>query len=318
MATPAPDTVRNIVSELIAKLDQLAMDYCFEVAPRVADALYTPLKVALCVYIAAMALAYIRGLVSNGFDELLMRVFKATMVIAVGLNTAVYLPVIANAIFQTSNELASLVINSGSPEGVMDAALDKINAAALEFVKAGSLAKHGVGVLVVQLLAGAIVWLCGALVVGMATLIICIAKIALSVLLGVGPFFIFMALFKPTKRFFESWVSYTLNLMMIYPLVLGAIAILLKLWEPEVEYVRDNPMLGIAGVIPMGIVSMVVWTILKQIPGIASSLMGGLQLSEGGTANAVGRSVGQLASGVKNLATKLHPAGFVQNAISGK
>src|SRR6202044_3127739 len=57
--------------------------------------------------------------------------------------------------------------------------------------------------------------------------LLALSRIALSVLLGVGPLFIALLLFETTKRFFESWIAQLANYAFITILTVMVAALMM-------------------------------------------------------------------------------------------
>src|SRR5699024_3248594 len=104
-----------------------------------------------------------------------------------------------------------------------------------------------------------------------AAVLLMIAKIAMAVLLVVGPVFILLLMFNSTKRYFSMWLGQTLNYVLSYVLTVAVISLLFyfvseyldaMLGHTDVDsFAASAQLLVMCGI---GII------ILRQVAGIAS------------------------------------------------
>ena len=92
-------------------------------------------------------------------------------------------------------------------------------------------------------------------------------KVALAIVLGLGPIFIALLLFDATKKFFEAWLGQALNYMFVFALVASAVNILFALWMPALRYAQANNTEGFTALLPMLLMGGVAFVVLMQIPG---------------------------------------------------
>ncbi|MGA7811689.1 type IV secretion system protein, partial [Caballeronia sp.] len=105
---------------------------------------------------------------------------------------------------------------------------------------------------------------------------ILLAKFALGLLLALGPLFISLALFPPTRRFFENWAGQCMNYVFLVSLFAAAGAIecafattmIPNATTPSWQQIIELCLMGIAFVI-------ISW----NLPGLASQLGGGVGIS---------------------------------------
>jgi type IV secretion system protein VirB6 len=128
----------------------------------------------------------------------------------------------------------------------------------------------------------------------MATLyagfLLVLSKIALAVLLALGPLFILTSLFESTKRFFDVWIGQAVNYVFLVMLTAATIKLLFTIVSMYLDavfgtyastggadpnYTEIFPMLALCGI---GVL------VLVQMPSIASALGGGVALSTLGAA----------------------------------
>ena len=126
------------------------------------------------------------------------------------------------------------------------------------------------------------IWFGSILFTGYAAMLIILAKIAVALLLAVGPLFILLLIFANTRNLFEGWLRTLLNYAIIPIFVYALLALLLTLAESPLKAMEDN--IGADGpvityIAPFLFVSFVSVMLLAQIMNMAASITGGLSLS---------------------------------------
>ena len=115
-----------------------------------------------------------------------------------------------------------------------------------------------------------------------------LGRLVLSFGLAVGPLAILCLLFKPTARFFDSWLSFILSAIVLSWFVFFALGMSLYIAERVV-----NSLAGGGAFVPGGLVSAIegastylavmilLGIVLYQAPSLASSLTGGASIQSG-------------------------------------
>jgi len=132
-----------------------------------------------------------------------------------------------------------------------------------------------------------LVWLGALVFTGYAMMLIILSKLAVAVLLAVGPLFILLLMFTNTRKLFEGWLRTLLNYALIPVFVYVLLAILLTLAESPLRYmelhsgVYDQFLTSIGSFLMICVVSAM---LLGQVMGMAASVTGGVALSTMGAA----------------------------------
>tara|TARA_B100000780_G_scaffold271137_1_gene231739 strand:- start:2159 stop:3184 length:1026 start_codon:yes stop_codon:yes gene_type:complete len=118
-------------------------------------------------------------------------------------------------------------------------------------------------------------------------MLIILSKLAVGILLAVGPIFILLLMFEPTKSLFEGWLRTLLNYALIPIFIYAIIGFFLILAENPLSYLEDNseqmaPLL--TAIAPFLLISVVAIMVMAQVMNIAASITGGLSLSTMGVA----------------------------------
>ncbi|MFH1159244.1 MAG: type IV secretion system protein [Pseudomonadota bacterium] len=127
-----------------------------------------------------------------------------------------------------------------------------------------------------------ITWLCALGFTAYATMLIVLSKLAVAVLLAVGPIFILLLIFTDTRKLFEGWLRALLNYAIIPVFVYTLLAILLALAEAPLRYMEQHN--GVydqffTSVGPFLLICSISIMLLAQIMNMAASITGGIALS---------------------------------------
>ncbi|MFN3828373.1 MAG: type IV secretion system protein [Micavibrio sp.] len=117
---------------------------------------------------------------------------------------------------------------------------------------------------------------------GYAGMLIILSKIAVAILLAVGPIFILLLIFSNSRGLFEGWLRTLLNYSVIPIFVYTLLAFLLSLAERPLENLEEHSSVTQAlldGVAPYALVTFISTLLLMQIMNMAASVTGGLSLS---------------------------------------
>ena len=141
------------------------------------------------------------------------------------------------------------------------------------------------------------VWLGALALTGYAAMLIVLAKIAVAILLAVGPFFILLLIFANTRNLFEGWLRTLLNYAIIPIFVYSLLALLLTISEIplsdlEANTTGNSPTLTYISTFLFGSVVSVI--LLMQVMNMAASITGGLSLASMGAAAWGSRVVGKI------------------------
>ena len=142
---------------------------------------------------------------------------------------------------------------------------------------------------------------------GYAGMLIVLSKIAVALLLALGPVFILLLIFSNTRGLFEGWLRTLLNYAVIPAFVYTLLAFLLSLAERPLQNLEQNS--GITqslldGVAPYALVTFISVLLLMQVMNMAASITGGLSLSTMGAPSWSIRATKGIGRWSWNLTTK--------------
>lgn len=253
----------------------------------------------MIIWIAIWGYLAMMGNTNEPLKEGLYRILRLGFILALGLTLGTYIGVTVNFLSKGPEQIAAAV--TGFPPDSIGVTLDNLYIKVFEitdecFEKGGILD----GNFGMYILGFAFMILGTALLLAVAFFIIS-AKIMTAILLGVGPVFISLLLFKGTQRFFESWLNQLCNYGMILILTVGlgtvalklANAFVIKMGFPDgamgdMATTYAKGLTNIDSILKLLIVFAITVLLLLQIPSVASALGGGVAL---GTAAIIGKTL---------------------------
>lgn len=293
----------DFYEKLFTKLSTGLLTYWQQVAADIAGAITPVATTLLTIYVMLWGWSMMRGVISEPVTDGAGRIIRLAVVIGIALNVGRYNTYLADMLWNSPDALAGVVASGYSDSNTSMQFLDKLMGQFYDMGQAyNDKANADSGVTGIPDLSlwctGLAIWVSGILVTGYAAFLLALSKIAIAILLGVGPLFILMTIFEPTKRFFDSWVGQALNyvflvlltaaaiklVMTIIQTYLGAPAVIAALADPSINQALPAIVFGIIGVL-----------VMMQLPSMASALGGGVAI---GTLGAVGWAYGKTKGGV--------------------
>jgi type IV secretion system protein VirB6 len=273
--------------------DQLA-NYIGTHTAAVASALL-PAAVALAtIYVMIWGYLQISGQIEEPLISGAVRIFALIAIFGVALHLWLFNTLIVDTFYNAPDQLAAALVGSQTTVGTID-----------EIWRSGAtvadrlLANGGVfGKDFVFYIAGFLVYLIMGLVCVYTLFLIALSKVALSVLLALGPLFIIGLLFDSTKRFFESWVAQLANYGLITVLAVAVGALLLsivKKFAAATAAVGDS--IKVTDSVDMLLVAVIVFLVMRQVMPMAAGLASGIALSTYGmVSSSLSRALGVAGS----------------------
>src|SRR5437016_5454373 len=124
-------------------------------------------------------------------------------------------------------------------------------------------------------------------IVALAVFLLALSRIALSVLLALGPFFVALLLFESSKRFFGAWLAQLANYAFITILTVLVAALMLALLSTAArEAASTGGGIQIAQAVRVCMAAGLTLLVMRQVMPMAAGLASGLALSTFGTLSA--------------------------------
>jgi type IV secretion system protein VirB6 len=183
-------------TEFASWLDALLATYVADQTARIAAAI-EPLLITLCVlYVMIWGYLALFGKVQEPLTDAIKRFFAIVLVFAVAIHLCLYNDVIVTAVFDAPASLAAVVVGTYEHLAVIDQVLQDGMDTGGRLMARGSLF-NGFSFDI----AGIAVCILVGVVAVYAMFLLSLSKVALSVLLAIGPLFLISVLFNATRRF---------------------------------------------------------------------------------------------------------------------
>ena len=261
--------VLNVVSALMAGLAPIAL-------------------ICMTIWVTLYGWAILRNEVSETLPVFMWKVFKIGLVLAFALQSGFYISNVAD----TANGLAMGVASTFLPAGVDPATvatpyalLDKFNDDAssqvADIMKEASMFRLDLVLAGVVFSIGSVVFLC------IALFVVTLSKLFLTFVIAIGPLFILCLAWRPTARFFDSWLSMVLNAVVLTWFAFFALGLSAFMGNQMFVAIQSGggflgATFNVLGEATRYCVLMILMAIICfQAPSLASALTGGAAVQQG-------------------------------------
>ncbi|EPZ14631.1 conjugal transfer protein [Thauera terpenica 58Eu] len=289
----------HFYSRMFTELSNALSTYVNDTATNIIGAITPVATTLVSIYVMLWGWSMMRGVISEPIMDGAGRIVRLALIVGVALQLGLYNGFIADMLWNSPDTLASYL---GGGNGTSNAAyLDTLMSRMYDFgdayyQKAQANSTLGIPDLGLLFMAYAL-WVAGVIATGYGAFLLALAKMGLAVALGIGPLFILLTIFEPTKRFFDAWIGQALNYVFLVMLSAATIKLIMVILE---KYLTDasgtvlaDPALDQA--LPAIVFSIIGALALVQMPAMASALGGGVAL---GTLGAVGWAYGKTKGGM--------------------
>lgn len=247
------------------KLDTFLTQDAAQVMAQVAG----PLRAALVLYVLLYGFAILRGAIQEPLIDFAVRSVKLALIVMLA-TTPAYGSWIATPLFHTLPDALSSAISGQAPESA-GAAFDHF------FSRVGymgeKVAKEASPINWSPLLVSAGVWVIGALAAALGFGIFLLAKVALALLIALGPIFVACALFEASRRFFFGWLSQAVNFLVLLALIVTIFQLILSLVGAQWGSIDGQD--PVAGGLLFIALCLLAAIFFLQVPAIAAGIAGG-------------------------------------------
>ncbi|MCC7684724.1 type IV secretion system protein [Janthinobacterium sp. FW305-128] len=311
MATPED---LHFYADIFTKLNATLQTYVNQTAQSVITAISPACYTLLTVYVVLWGWAMMRGTVQEPVQDAAARIIRMSIITGISLTLGNYNMYVTDLLWNAPDAMAAVVASgNGDAQGnsqFLDDLMTKMFVFGDAFwQKANANSTMGIPDIGLSLYAMGI-WGVGLLTTAFAAFLLVLAKIAMAILLGLGPMFIFGTLFEPTKKFLDAWLGQTLNYFFLVVLTAALIKLMMTVLLTYLVAIESSGVLAdpkINQALPAVAISVIAALLMTQLPSIASSLGGGVAISTLGAAgwafNKLKGSVSGTLSAGKDLAT---------------
>lgn len=271
-----------------SKFDGILSTYVLSVVSALMAAITPIALTAMTIWVALYGWAVLRNEVSETVPTFLWKVFKLGLVLAFALQSGFY---IAN-VSDTANALAMGVATTFLPSAVDPATvttpyvlLDKFNddasAQVADIMKDAGMFRLDLLLAAAVFSIGSVIFLC------IALFVVTLSKLFLTFVIAVGPLFVFCLAWRPTQRFFDSWLSMVLNAVVLTWFAFFALGLSTYMGAAMFKAIQDGggflgATFNVLGEATRYCVLMVLMGVICfQAPSLASALTGGAAIQQG-------------------------------------
>jgi type IV secretion system protein VirB6 len=290
-------------AEFSAWLNGLLTGYIGDHTAAIAQALEPAIVTLGVLYVMVWGYLQLTGQIEEPFVGGVKRLVMLAVILGCALNLWLYNSVIVDTFFNAPGQLAAIVIGAYDSVGIVDQILFEGGDAANLLIQKGGILDGNFA----YYLAGFGVYLIVGLTAIYTIFLLTLSRIALSVLLALGPLFIALLFFSSSKRFFEAWIAQLANYALITILTVLVAAVMLHLVTVSAtQAANEGGAIQIAHGVRVCLAAGLTFLVMRQVMPMAAGLAGGLALSSFGVVSAAlmwgfggaVRQTGQFARGL--------------------
>jgi len=320
-----------------SKFDAILSSYVLEVVTKLAAALAPLALTSMTLWVMLYGWAVLRNEVSESVPTFLWKVFKIGLILAFALQAAFYVPNVA----ETANGLAMGVATTflpddadpttiSSPYDLLDKFNDQASKQVSDIMMDAGMFRPDLLLAAAIFSIGSVVFLC------IALFVVTLSKVLLTFVLAVGPLFVLCLAWRPTQRFFDSWLSLLLNSLVLTWFAFFALGLSTFMGNAMFRAIAEGGgfLGGTFNVLGEAtrycILMILMGVICFQAPSLASALTGGASVQQGiqmaqnvmmvaGLRSASAARSGAGASGQGGVVSRgvgmAHAAGYATGAV---
>ncbi len=294
-------TALHLYETALNSVNDALNTYVSDVATNIVGAITPVATTLVTIYVVLWGISMLMGKISEPVMDGFGRIARLSVILGIALNVGRYNAYLSDMLWNSPDVLAGYIA-AGFSDGTtniqfLDNLLSQIFDMGTAFWQAGTMdAIPDVGMVIIAIL----IYLAGLILTGYAAFLLILSKMALAIILGIGPLFIMMVMFEPTKKLFDSWIGQALSFVFLVVLTSAAIKLILTIIQKymldvsglvaaDVGVIQAMPVIGLCGI---GVL------VMMQLSAIASALGGGVAIS---TLGAVGWTYGKATGGASAM-----------------
>lgn len=271
-----------------AKFTDILSTYVLGVVTSLMTAIAPLALTAMTLWVALYGWAVLRNEVPETVPTFLWKVFKIGMVLAFALESAFYIANVSDTADALATGVAATFLPVGtdpaavaSPYALLDAFNDRASQLVLDLMADAGITRLDLLLAAVICSIGNVIFLC------IALFVVTLAKLFLSFVIAVGPIFVLCLAWRPTARFFDSWLSMVLNAVVLTWFAFFALGLSVFMGQAMVQSIHDHggfagPTFNVVGEsLRYCVVMILMGIICFQAPSLASALTGGAAVQQG-------------------------------------
>jgi type IV secretion system protein VirB6 len=271
-----------------AQFDGVLSTYVTGVVSALMTAITPVALSAMTLWIALYGWAVLRNEVSETLPVFMWKVFKIGLVLAFALQSGVYISNVADTANALGTGVAVTFLPASAhpstitgPYAILDAFNDKASQLVLDLLKEAGITRLDLVFAAVVTALGNVIFLC------LALFVVTLAKVFMTFTIAVGPLFILCLAWRPTARFFDSWLSMLLNSVVLAWFAFFALGLSASVGDNLVQAIQNEggfqgPAFNVvAESLKYCVVMILMAIVCFQAPSLAAALTGGAAVQQG-------------------------------------
>lgn len=243
---------------------------------------------AMTIWVLLYGWAVLRREVSETVPTFLWKVTKIGLVLAMALQSGLYIESVSDTANGLATGVASTFLPSGAPAGtvttpyqLLDEFNDNASTQVADILKEAGITRLDLLLAAVVFAIGTVAFLC------VAVFVVTLSTVFLTFVIAIGPLFVLALAWRPTQRFFDSWLSMLLNAVVLTWFAFFALGLSTYLGQEIFTAIEGaggflGPTLNAVAEATRYCVLMIVLAIMCfQAPSLASALTGGAAMQQG-------------------------------------
>lgn len=266
-----------------AWLATILANYIGDNTVRIAAILEPTIVTLGVLYVVVWGYLQLIGKIDEPFIAGAKRLLVLALILGSTLSLWLYNSIIVDTFFNAPTQLAAALIGAYDSVTIVDRILLLGGDAANALIQQGGVLDGNMSFY----LAGFAVYLIVGLTAIYTIFLLTLSRIALSVLLALGPLFIAFLFFESTKRFFESWIAQMANYAFISILTVLVAALMLRVVTVAAEDAANaGGGIMIVHAVRLCMAAGLTFLVMRQVMPMAAGLASGLALSTFGVVSA--------------------------------
>ncbi|WP_455476958.1 type IV secretion system protein [Bartonella sp. B41] len=270
----------TMFTQLFNKIEQLTDTYVTDISSDVIAAATPIVSIGITITFIVYGWLIIRGAVDMPLTGFINRCLQVSIIASIAMTTGLYQKDIAYLITTMPNDLLSTLVSNQHKNVQLNTLVDTVAGkgfacASLAFEEAAFLNSEGI----LYGIFGILILLATSFLAAIGGAFILLAKVAIVLLVGLGPFFIVALLWQPTYRFFEQWIAQLMSYIILIVLLATVFSLMMKIFANYMEDLiqifdgNQNVSYALGGALILSIISIV---LLLKLSSIANALAKGV------------------------------------------
>ncbi|UNF45334.1 type IV secretion system protein [Bartonella krasnovii] len=268
----------TVFTQLFNKIDQITKIYVTDISSKAIVTITPFVSIGLTITFLIYGWLIIRGAIDMPLSGFVNRFLRISIITSIALTTGLYQSNIADLIIQMPYDLSKSLMTNPLDDKQLMGLLDNVATKGLQYTNRlfqETIFFENNGLLYGLL--GILILLTTSLVVAIGGGLVLLTKIAITLLVGLGPFFITALLWQPTHRLFQQWLIQVVNYIILFLLLATVFNLMMNvlanyLGDMKLDY-SYNISFMFGGALILSIISIM---LLLKLSSIANSLAKGI------------------------------------------